>query len=90
MNKHTEDQFSECTPEEERFFQEMDARRVRAQEEQRESNISAMRAVKAIMGVTHPHFKEGKLSLDDLGYIIYQAIRDGKVPGVVLEENHGN
>ena len=30
--KHTEDQFSVCTPEEESFFQEMDAKKAREEE----------------------------------------------------------
>lgn len=90
MNVHTEDQFSVCTLEEEEFFQSMDTKKVREESQQRLEVEKAVLAAQAMNAITYPAFLAGNLCPSQFGDITYQAIKEGKIPGVVLGEPHGS
>lgn len=80
-----DDQFAVCTPEEEEFFRERQAQKDDALISQQCAHRAEDAAIEAINKVIHG---PGHNTREDRCRALYAAIRDGRIPGVVLGGGH--
>lgn len=81
-----DDQFAVCTPEEEEAFREMQAQQDEALINKQRAQRAEDAAVKAMYQAMLP-VQDGA-GMDECAKAIYNAIRDGRIPGVVLGGGH--